>query len=127
MMSSATKRSRNIVYYQQPEKTRTVRRFRFSRSKLPLIIIVLLLLYVSFSLGTRLDQLYAMQRDLQAIQAEVKELREKNARLQKQLEKLQSDAYIEQVAREKLGLVKDGEARIVPIAPARPGAAEIGD
>lgn len=99
------------------ELKRGRRRFSMSRSKLPLLIITLLMLYISISLGTRFDQLNAMQQDLRAMQAEIKELRGKNAGLQDKLEKLQSSAYIEQVAREKLGLVKPGEARIVPVSP----------
>ncbi|WP_313885440.1 septum formation initiator family protein [Desulfallas sp. Bu1-1] len=113
---SSTSRHDVTGNYHGDRRRRRVR-FRFSRSKLPVIIFTLLLLYVSFSLGSRFDQLYAMQRDLQAIEAEIKEIKEKNTGLQRQLENLQSDAYIEQVAREKLGLVKPGESRIVPVPP----------
>lgn len=91
------------------------RSFNFSRSKLPLVIVTLLMLYITFSLGSRFDQLYAMQRNLDAMQTEIKDLRSKNAGLYEQLEKLQSNDYIEQAAREKLGLVKPGEARIVTV------------
>jgi cell division protein FtsB/cell division protein DivIC len=91
------------------------RNFNLSRSKLPVIIIALFMLYISFSLGSRFDQLYAMQRNLDAMQTEIKDLHNKNAGLYEQLERLQSNDYIEQVAREKLGLVKPGEARIVTI------------
>ncbi len=97
------------------------RTFQFSRSKLPLLIVALLLVYVSVSLSGRFDSLYTMQRDLKAVQAEVQQLREVNRGLSQQLELLQSDAYVEQVAREKLGLVKPGETRIVPVTP---GASE---
>ncbi len=91
------------------------RNFNLSRSKLPVIIIALLMLYISFSLGSRFDQLYAMQRDLNAMQTEIKDLHNKNTELYEQLERMQSNDYIEQVAREKLGLVKPGEARIVAV------------
>lgn len=101
-----------------PKRRKT---FQLSRSKLPLLVVMLLLLYVSISLGSRFDSLYTMQRDLQAVQAEVQQLRAVNEDLSEQLELLQSDAYVEQVAREKLGLVKPGETRIVPMDP---GAAE---
>jgi len=91
------------------------RNFNLSRSKLPVIIIALFILYISFSLCSRFDQLYAMQRNLDAMQTEIKDLHNKNAELYEQLERLQSNDYIEQAAREKLGLVKPGEARIVTI------------
>jgi len=108
------------------------RTFQLSRSRLPLLVVGLLLLYVSISLGSRFDTLYTMQRDLQAVQAEVEELRVVNRDLSKQLDLLQSDAYVEQVAREKLGLVKPGETRIVPMADGAAAAptasnAEVGD
>jgi len=105
--------------------------FQLSRSRLPLLVVALLLLYVTISLGSRFDSLYTMQRDLQAIQTEVEELRVVNRDLSKQLELLRSDAYVEQVAREKLGLVKPGETRIVPMAAGAAGApasdVEVGD
>lgn len=107
------------------------RTFQLSRSRLPLLVVGLLLLYVSISLGSRFDSLNTMQRDLQAIQTEVEELRAVNRDLSKELELLRSDAYVEQVAREKLGLVKPGETRIVPMdgAAGAPAAsdAEVGD
>ncbi|MCG8400768.1 MAG: septum formation initiator family protein [Firmicutes bacterium] len=123
MLSSSgqNKAGRNVVDHPQQVRSRGQRTFRLSRSKLPLIIVGLLLLYVSFSLGSRFDSLYTMQRDLQAIQAEVHELRQLNQELNKKLQLLQSDAYVEQEAREKLGLVKPGETRIVPVAPGTAG------
>lgn len=110
----------NVVNHPRAKQKRR-RTFRFSSSKLPLLVVFLLLLYIAVSLGTRFDALFAMQRDLQSIQAEVEELRQMNRELSRQLELLRSDAYVEQVAREKLGLVKPGETRIVPVPP---GAAE---
>jgi len=91
------------------------RNFNLSRSKLPVIVIVLLMLYISISLGSRFDQLYAMQRNLDAMQTEIEDLHNKNTGLYEQLESMESNDYIEQVAREKLGLVKPGEARIVTV------------
>ena len=122
MLSSSgqNRAGRNVVDHPQVRQKRQ-RTFRLSRSRLPLIIVGLLLLYVAFSLGSRFDSLYTMQRDLQAIQAEVHELRELNQELNKKLQLLQSDAYVEQKAREKLGLVKPGETRIVPVAPGSTG------
>ncbi|WP_238492480.1 FtsB family cell division protein [Desulfotruncus alcoholivorax] len=108
---------KNVVNIKDEPGIRRRRVFRPGSSKLPLLIVALLLMYISFSLVTRFDQLYSMQRDLDAMQKEIAEMRDKNQGLQKQLERLQSDAYVEQVAREKLGLVKPGEARIVPVQP----------
>lgn len=107
----------NVVNLKGEPEFRRRRVFRPNRSKLTFMILALLLIYIAFSLVTRFDQLFAMQRDLDAIQQEIAEIRDKNQGLQQQLDRMRSDAYIEQVAREKLGLVKPGEARIVPVEP----------
>lgn len=113
MVNSFSKKEENKVI--EPIKNWKRRKvFNLSRSKLPIVIITLLMLYVCFSLGLRFDQLYAMQRDVESIQTEIKDLKIKNDGLQKQLKIMQSDVAVEQVAREKLGLVKKGEAKIVP-------------
>ena len=53
---------------------------------------------------------FKMQRTQGQLDHEIEELRQKNAELKKQIELLRSDPhYIEQIAREQLGLVKDGE------------------
>lgn len=100
--------------------------FKWSQSKLPAIFIALLLLYVVFAFGSQFNRLYTMQQDIRHMQAEVKELRERNADLREQVKMLQSDAYVESIARERLGLVKPGESRILPVGDSGvgvPGAA----
>ena len=53
---------------------------------------------------------FKMQRTQDRLDHEIEELRRKNGELKKQIELLRSDPhYIEQIAREQLGLVKDGE------------------
>jgi cell division protein FtsB len=58
-----------------------------------------------------------MQRDVRSIQQQVQEMQQKNAVLRDELRLAQSDAYIEKTAREKIGLVKPGETRVVTVAP----------
>ena len=83
--------------------------------KLPAIIAVFLLIYLLISFFIHFQKLYALQNDIKQIEGQLQELSLKNEELKKQLKQVQSDAYIEQVAREKLGLVKPGESRIVPV------------
>ena len=53
---------------------------------------------------------FRMQRTQGQLHHEIEELHWKNAELKNQIESLRSDPhYIEQIAREQLGLVKDGE------------------
>ncbi|MGB9803371.1 FtsB family cell division protein [Desulfofundulus sp.] len=93
------------------------RRLRFNKNRLPGLMVAVLFCYLLLSFFTQFHRLDAMQQDLQQLQAQLTELQKKNAELKQQLKLVQSDAYIEQVARERLGLVKPGEARIVPVKP----------
>lgn len=57
----------------------------------------------------------AKQVEMKKVEALVEEEKELNQGLQKQKEEVNSDQYIEKVAREKLGLVKPGEKVFVDI------------
>ncbi|WP_027717441.1 FtsB family cell division protein [Desulfovirgula thermocuniculi] len=94
---------------------RRARRLHFNRKRLPGLLLVVVLCYLLVTLWAQFQRLDAMQRDLDQLQAQIAELKQKNAELKQQLSLVQSDAYIEQVARERLGLVKPGEARVVPV------------
>ncbi|MDD3652685.1 MAG: cell division protein FtsL [Desulfotomaculaceae bacterium] len=94
------------------EKRKT---FNFSRSKLPVLIFMSLLAYLAFSLSSQFSSLTAMQRDIQSIKQEVTTLKQKNENLRIELQQFQDDAYVEKAAREKLGLVRPGETRIVSV------------
>ncbi|WP_257789693.1 FtsB family cell division protein [Clostridium isatidis] len=50
-----------------------------------------------------------IQKEITVSQQELEELRDKNAELQRDLESIGSDEYIEKSARERLGMVKEGE------------------
>lgn len=108
----------DLSYDYTPEEKHSQSRrkvFNWSQSKLPMIFIAMLLMYVVFAFGSQFNRLYTMQQDIRQMQAEVKELRERNADLREQVKMLQSDAYVESIARERLGLVKPGESRILPV------------
>lgn len=99
-----------------PEKRAERRKsFSFSRSKLPTLVAVLLLGYLVVSFGSQFSRLSSMQKDVRSIQQQVQELQQRNTALREELHLVQSDAYIEKTAREKLGLVKPGETRVVPV------------
>lgn len=104
-------------YQSTTPKRRSRRRVSFnpSKCKLPVLVIVFLLCYLAISFGSQFSRLSNMQRDVGNIQLQVQELRDKNATLQDELRMVQSDAYIEKTAREKMGLVKPGETRVVAV------------
>jgi cell division protein FtsL len=91
------------------------RTYRLSGGKLPLFIMLMLLCYLAVSFTTQFSRLNGMNRDVQKIQQQIQELEQKNAALQTELRNAQNDAYIEKTAREKLGLIKRNETRVVPV------------
>ena len=53
---------------------------------------------------------------MQSIQLQVQDMQQNNTVLREELRLAQSDAYIEKIAREKIGLVKPGETRVVTVS-----------
>jgi cell division protein FtsL len=101
---------------QEREKPIPKKRLAFRPGKkIPALIAIFLLFYLLISFVMHFQKLYTLQKDIKEIERQLQELSIKNDELKKQLKQVQSDAYIEQVAREKLGLVKPGESRIVPV------------
>lgn len=109
--------SPKVTYLPGREKEKTVKKRRVFRpgKKIPAVIAVFLLFYLLISFFAHFHRLNVLQGDIKEIESQLAELKQKNEDLRKQLKQVQSDAYIEQVAREKLGLVKPGETRIVPV------------
>jgi len=107
--------------YSFPQKTPVKKRrvFRLSKSKLPLLGFVVLLFYLAVSFTLQFNRLSVLRQEVQQVQEQLAELRLKNTELREQLKRVQSDSFIEQMAREKLGLIKPGEARIVPLESSR--------
>ncbi|MGQ9557890.1 MAG: FtsB family cell division protein [Desulfurispora sp.] len=76
-------------------------------------IVFVLMVFLAFNFCLQYGHLATMQQDVRQMESQVRELRQKNEELRRQLQQVQSDSYIEQMAREKLGLVKPGETRII--------------
>ena len=102
--------------YLPPKGTRQNKvSFRLTKNKIPLIVGIILAVYLGLSLVNQFNKLQVMHGDLDLMQKEVDTLKAKNESLREELKNVQSNAYVEQMAREKLGLVKPGEKRIVPV------------
>jgi len=112
----------DFYYYQKKEeparRARSRKAFNISRSRLPAVVLSILLVYLVISFCCQFGKLTSMQRDVRDIQQQVQEVQQKNAVLREELRLAQSDAYIEKNAREKIGLIKPGETRIVTAVPA---------
>jgi cell division protein FtsB len=98
------------------KRARARKSFSISRSRLPAIVLSLLLAYLVISFGSQFSKLSVMQRDVQSIQLQVQDMKQNNTVLREELRLAQSDAYIEKIAREKIGLVKPGETRVVTVS-----------
>ncbi len=83
------------------------------------IIICFFVGYMIFSFG----QVYFGVKDLNEKIASYEQIKEEmledNKVLQKEYEKLHSNAFIEKLAREKLGMVKPGEEIVLPAKPGK--------
>jgi len=86
------------------------------RKKNPLL--VLLLGIALMLVGTWSYQLLQMNQEMEQKKAELLQVKAdyiaKNAELRQEIERLNTPSYIEQLAREKLGLVRKGEILIAP-------------
>jgi cell division protein FtsB len=90
---------------------------------LVVLFVVPLLVYGAYSIGDRWYQNYLLTQQEEAIRVEVMRLREENLRLQRELNLARSDAGIEKLARERLGLIKPGDTAIQIVGPAGSAAA----
>lgn len=61
-----------------------------------------------------------VQSEVTRVEREISALERRNDAVREQIEYMQSDEYIEKVARDKLGLVKPGDVVFKPVRPARP-------
>jgi cell division protein FtsB len=91
--------------------------------RLAAVLVVPLLLYALVATGQKALDNFRLNQDADALRAEVVSLRSENIQLQKQIELARTDAAIEAIAREQLGLIKPGDHPLVLISPAAQPAA----
>jgi cell division protein FtsB len=72
-------------------------------------IIVIIGIVLLVNISRSIIDLSARSKLVSDAQERLREVQEKNARLREEYRRVQSDEYIEEVAREKLGLGKEGE------------------
>lgn len=97
-------------------KKTTRRKFRLNG---PAVALLLVLGFVFYSFGGQMIELYTVRHEAQKVRDQIENLQRKNVELKKKVEYLESDTYIERMAREKLSLVRPGEKIILE---AKPGA-----
>ena len=96
------------------------------RARHSLMSLTLVLVFTAFGFGLfkvcsdRQAQFEAKLAELDEVNAEVTALETHNDRLRQRVELLKTEAGIEEVAREKLGLVKEGELAYAVVPPPPP-------
>lgn len=83
------------------------------KPKIKGIILVLLLVYLSYMFLNLEVSIRRKKSEVAKKQQEVIELKKENARLKDTVKISNSDLYIEKIAREECGLVKEGETPVI--------------
>lgn len=78
-------------------------------SILGLLVLLSFLTYFAFTFVDQQRIIYAKRMEMGQIESKIMEEQKNNEKLKKQKEMVNSDEYIEKMAREKLGMVKQGE------------------
>jgi cell division protein FtsL len=81
--------------------------------RLAAVLIVPLLLYVLVATGQKAVQNYRLNQEADGLRSEIVGLRAENIQLQQLIEQARTDAAIESIAREQLGLIKPGDHPLV--------------
>ena len=105
--------------YNESENVAKKRRsFKLSRSKMPLLVVMLLLIYLAVIFSSQFSSIASIKREVTGISQEITEMKQRNEFLRNEIRNIRSDAQIEKAAREQLGLVKAGETRVIvqPVA-----------
>lgn len=83
------------------------------RKKLMLkrIIIICFIIFFAFSYIRQSITMSRIQKEISSKQLQLDEIKQKNERLQDEVEKINSNSpdYLEKLARERLGMIKPGE------------------
>lgn len=78
-------------------------------------IIAIIAVIAAFNFYQNMTRMTQIENRIKKIEAEIAETEAENEQLQKQIQNSDNKEYIEEVAREKLGLVKPGEKLLIPV------------
>lgn len=84
------------------------------KKKLTLKNLIFLVISIVFVIAfvRQQEAIKRIEKDKQAKQVQLQELKETNERLHEENDKAQSDEYLEQLARERLNMIKPGETSL---------------
>ncbi|MCX7773169.1 MAG: septum formation initiator family protein [Clostridia bacterium] len=72
-------------------------------------LIAFMLVYAAFTYSAQSNELYAINLEMKQIEQKIQKETELKEQLLEQKDEISSDESIEKIAREKLGMVRDGE------------------
>lgn len=99
---TANNRKSKIVYLPQSKQVPLKKRLFF-------FLLILIFIYFVVLFARQYWRMYKMQQSLAAITERIEEVKQENEELQAEIERLHSPDYIEQIAREELGMARSGE------------------
>ena len=88
-----------------------------STNRILLLLAVPIVIYFAFTTAGKVLQNYHLRQEGNQILQEIKEIEARNLALQAYRDYVQSDEYIEKVAREELNLMKRGETAVIVLSP----------
>ena len=80
-----------------------------NKKRLVSILAVLAVVYFSVLFVSQYWRLVQLSSTLELIESDIHIVREQNEEMQREIERLNSPAYLEQMARQELGMVRSGE------------------
>lgn len=91
------------------------------------IVALLCFVYIATSYALGFIAIWRLKAEIRQVQGEIAAAEARNEQLRRELEYLQSDEYIEKVAREELGLVRPGETPVLFTTEEPSAAGRVGD
>lgn len=85
------------------------------KPRLKVFILLMIVLAVVSTLITQELELNRLNKDKAEIISKIDELKDDNEYIQQQIDAADTDEFVENVAREKLGMVKQGEIKYMPL------------
>ncbi|MBA5851981.1 septum formation initiator family protein [Clostridium sp. cel8] len=79
------------------------------------VIVLLLVLYVGYIFVSQQITMWNIKKEINNKYVEEQKIKQKNIKLQDEVKMSTSDMYIEKLARERLGFIKQGETPVINI------------
>jgi cell division protein FtsL len=96
------------------DKEAPMARYRM-KPRLKIFLFLLVALVVVSTLVTQQLELNRLNKDKSQIISKIEDLKKENEYIKQQINAADTDEFVENAAREKLGMVKEGEIKYMPV------------